>query len=119
VEEIGTRKRNQPAPPRIVVEALTEPERQGGRHWLDLLDDEEPPRVLRAEPSSTVVWSSIWTKRPDAIVRFDLPSDGAGGTDLRWTLLVDEPAPDDALVGHMRKRMNQLVNAELRFSFGQ
>jgi hypothetical protein len=119
VEEIGSRKRNQPAPPRIVFEALTEPERQGGRHWLDLLDDEEPPRVLRAEPSSTVVWSSIWTKRPDAIVRFDLPSDGAGGTDLRWTLLVDEPAPDDALVGHMRKRMNQLVNAELRFSFGQ
>ena len=58
--------------------------------------------------------------RPDAIVRFDLPPDSNGyGTDLRWTLLVDEPTPDASLVGHMRKRINQLINANLRFTFGQ
>jgi hypothetical protein len=41
------------------------------------------------------------------------------GTDLRWTLNVEEPAPADALVGHLRKRLNQLINANLRFTFGQ
>ncbi|HYZ55417.1 MAG TPA: hypothetical protein VE733_18205 [Streptosporangiaceae bacterium] len=52
-------------------------------------------------------------------MRFDLPADGGQGTDLRWTLLVDEPMPDAALVGHMRKRLNQLINANLRYTFGQ
>lgn len=32
---------------------------------------------------------------------------------------VEEPVPDDALVGHLRKRLNQLINAELGYSFGQ
>jgi hypothetical protein len=64
------------------------------------------------------VWSSLWTKLPDAIVRFDLESSGYG-TDLRWALLVDEPMPEAPLVGHMRKRLNQLINANLRFTFGQ
>lgn len=74
--------------------------------------------MIRAEPPALVVWSSLWTKRPDAIVQFDL-SGGTGGTDLRWTLFVDEPVPDDALIGHMRKRLNVLINANLRFTFGQ
>ena len=65
-----------------------------------------------------MVWSSIWLKRPDAVIRFDLPV-GGGGTDLRWTLLTEEPIPDDRLLGHLRKRMNQLINADLRYSFGQ
>jgi hypothetical protein len=54
----------------------------------------------------------------DAIIRFDLVP-AAGGTDLRWTLLVDEPVPDDALTGHMRKRINQLINAHYRYTLGQ
>ena len=77
------------------------------------------PRLLAAHPPSAVVWSSIWTKRPDAVIEFALPSDGGAGTDLCWTLFVDDPAPDDALVGHMRKRMNVLINADLRYSVGQ
>lgn len=101
-----------------MFEALTEPDRPGGRPWLQLLDDEVRPQVLESVRPDLVVWSSIWRKRPDATVRFDLPA-GGGGTDLRWTLLVDEPLPDDALLGHLRKRMNQLINAELRYSFGQ
>jgi hypothetical protein len=56
---------------------------------------------------------------PDAVIRFDLPQDGGCGTDLRWTLHVDEPVPDDALLGHMRKRLNELINANLRYTFGQ
>ena len=118
--EAGSRKRNQPAPPHVMFEALTHPDRDPARPWLALLDDEQRPRLLEVSEPDLVVWSSLWRKRPDAIVRFDLPRDSSGyGTNLRWTLLVDEPMPDAALVGHMRKRMNQLINAKLRFTFGQ
>lgn len=118
--EIGKRKRNQPAPPHALFEALTEPDRDPSRPWLNLLDDEVRPRVLRTDPPAMVLWSSLWVNRPDARLRFDLLSDANGqGTDLCWTLLVDEPAPADALVGHMRKRVNQLINADLRYTFGQ
>ncbi|TWG22587.1 hypothetical protein FHX75_121118 [Micromonospora palomenae] len=77
------------------------------------------PQLLSTEAPHLVVWSSIWRKRPDARVRFDLPPDGGGGTDLRWTLFLAEPTPEPALLGHMRKRLNQLINANLRFTFGQ
>jgi hypothetical protein len=118
--EAGSRKRNQPAPPRVLFEALTQPDRDPARPWLVLLDDEQRPRLVETDEPSLVVWSSLWIKRPDAVVRFDLPLDFSGyGTDLRWTLLVDEPMPDPALVGHLRKRLNQLINANLRFTFGQ
>jgi hypothetical protein len=118
VIEIGSRQRGQPPPPHIVYEALSDPDRDPNRSWLELLDDEQRPRVIRAEPPSLLVWSSLWIKRPDATLRFDLPP-GHGGTDLRWTLYVDEPAPDGALIGHMLKRVNQLINANLRHTFGK
>ena len=118
--EVGTRRRNQPAPPWAVFEALTEPDRDPARPWLTLLDDEQPPRILEVRGPGLVVWSSLWRKRPDARVRFDLePDAGHQGTALRWTLLVEPPEPEPALLGHLRKRLNQLVNADLRFSFGQ
>ena len=118
--EIGSRLRDQAPPPQIVFEALTQPARDPVRRWLDLLDDEVTPLIVRAEPPSLVIWSSLWRKRPDALIRFDLEAQGSrAGTGLRWTVLVDEPAPDDALVGHFRKRMNQLINRDLRYSFGQ
>lgn len=117
---IGSRKRNQPAPPHILFEALTQPDRDPARPWLLLLDDEVAPEVLQAEPPSLVVWSSLWVKRPDAILRFDLPPDPErSGTGLRWTLSVEAPVPDGALIGHLRKRIGQLINANLRFTFGQ
>ena len=117
--EVGTRRRNLPAPPHIVFQALTEPHRDPVRPWLLLLDDETPPVLLALQKPSLVLWSSLWTKAPDARIRFDLPSDGASGTDLRWTLMVPEPAPDNARLGHFRKRINQLINANLRYGFGQ
>lgn len=120
VLEVGSRRRRQPAPPRIVFDALTRPDRDSVRSWLSLLDDEQPPEVVEADEPGLVVWSSIWNKRPDARVRFDLPAEQGGyGTDLCWTLLVDEPAPDPSTLGHMRKRLNQLINANLRSTFGQ
>lgn len=120
MHEIGSRQRNQPAPPHILFEALTQPNRDPQRPWLMLLDDEVAPKVLKTTYPDTVVWSSLWKKRPDAVIRFDLPRDESGhGTDLRWTLEVEEPLPDDGLIGHMRKRLNELINANLRYSFGQ
>ena len=120
MHEIGSRKRNQPAPSHIIFEALTQPNRDPQRPWLLLLDDEVPPKVLRTRHPDMVVWSSLWTKRPDAVIRFDLPGDKSGcGTDMSWTLEVVEPVPDHRLVGHMRKRLNELINANLRYSFGQ
>jgi hypothetical protein len=90
--------------PRIILEALTDLDRPGAQPWLELLHDEQLPLVLSTRASSKVVWSSIWTKRRDAVIELDLPSDGRSGTDLSWTLFVDDPAPDDASVAHMRKR---------------
>lgn len=114
--------KNQPAPPHVVFEAVTEPDRDPGRTWLWLLDDEVAPAVVEAHKPDLVVWSSLWRTRPDALIRFEILREREGrgpGTDLRWTLLVDDPAPDDALVGHMRKRLNQLINANLRDTFDQ
>jgi hypothetical protein len=103
----------------VVFEALSNPDCDPSRPSLDLLDDEQRPNVLRSDAPTSLVWSSLWIKRPDATITFDLPPDSGSGTDLRWTLHVEEPVPTDALVGHMRKRLNQLLNANLRFTFGQ
>ncbi|MBN3455139.1 hypothetical protein [Mycolicibacterium mageritense] len=118
--EIGTRKRNLPAPPRVVFEDLVSPRTDGIRSWLHLLGDEVAPEVLESREPGYVVWSSLWAKRPDARITFALPQGGTGGgTDLRWTLTVDEPAPDESLTGHMRKRINTLIHANLRYTYGQ
>lgn len=117
--EVRTKRKNQPPPPWFVFEALTEPDRDPARPWLQLGPGERWPQVLQAEAPSFVVWSSLWSARPDAVIRFDLTPDGTSGTDLRWTLLVEEPVPDDELTERMRYRLNRLINANLRYSFGQ
>ncbi len=117
--EIGSRARTQAPPPSVVFEALTQSDRPGAREWLFLADDEEKPGVLEAVDPVLVVWSSLWLKRPDARIRFDIEPDGSGGSMLRWTLSVEPSRPDDALCAHLRKRMNELVNRDLRYSFGQ
>jgi len=119
VIDIGSQKRALPAPPWVVFEALTEPDRDPYRPWLKLLDDEQRPKVVRSEAPSTLVWSSLWIKRPDAVVEFELAPSPDGGTALRWTVYVDEPIPGEPFARHMRGRLNQLINADLRFSFGQ
>lgn len=118
MEIIGSRARNQPAPPWALYEDLTLPNRQPKRQWLHLLDDEMAPAVLESEYPSRVVWSSLWVRRPDAVVQFDL-SGGSSGTDLRWTLFTESPLPYESLTGHMRKRIGTLINANLRYTYGQ
>ncbi len=71
-----------------------------------LLDGEVAPKVLKTTYPYTVVWSSLWKERPDAVIPFDLSRDKGGhGTDLRWTVKVEEPLPGDGQVSHMRKRL--------------
>lgn len=118
--EVGTRRRAQPAPPHVVFEALCRPDRDPDRPWLNLRDDERRPEVLEASEPDLVVWTSLWDRRPDARIRFELPRDRTGyGTDLRWRLFVDEPSPDPALLGRLRQRLDELINADLRYTFGQ
>ena len=54
----------------------------------------------------------------EGLAEFNL-ADKSGGTDLTWTMFVAEPEPDASLLGHLRKRVNRLINADLRYSFGQ
>jgi hypothetical protein len=116
--EVGSRKRHQPAPCWVVFEDLCDPHREPARPWLDLLDDEVEPEIVDAVRPHYVIWSSLWANRPDACVRFDLAA-ARGGTDLRWTLFVGDPVPDIGMINHMRQRIGELINANLRYTYGQ
>jgi hypothetical protein len=118
VNEVGTRMRNQPAPPGVVFDDLCDPHRQPVRPWLVLHDDEVAPTVTEADRPDYVVWSSLWPERPDARLRFDLAA-ARGGTDLRWTLHLDDPLPEARLVQHMFQRIGELINVNLRRTYGQ
>ena len=112
--EVTSRAKSQPAPDWVLFEALTEPDRDAARRWLLLGPGERHPEILESREPDLVVWSSLWDDRPDARIRFDVTH--ARG--LRWTLLVDEPAPDEATVREMRHRINTLINGNLRGTFG-
>jgi hypothetical protein len=119
VPEIASRRRTQPPPPHIVYEALTDPDRDPVRRWLILHNDEQRPTIAEAVEPNLVVWTSIWRWRPDARIRFDIVGPPHGSTTLSWTLIVDDPVPDRETTVRMRKRVNELINANLRFTFGQ
>lgn len=118
MREVRSRRRNQPAPPGVVFDDLYDPHRQPARPWLHLRDGEIGPIVIDAGRPDYVVWSSLWAERPDAMIRFDLAGAG-GGTDLRWTLYVDDPLPDPSFAKYMGKRVGELINANLRYTYGQ
>ena len=118
VIEYGNRARNLPAPPTVVWRDLVEPRSEGVRPWLRLLPDESPPRVIESETPTLVVWSSLWTSRPDDQIVLELsPEDG--GTSLRFKLLGHGDPPDESKTGHIRRRINQLLFADLRYTYGQ
>lgn len=119
VREIGSRARKLPAPPSVVWDSLVEPRQPKARPWLRLLSDEVDPAVLAAEKPGQVVWSSLWPSRPHDQVHFALTASPDGGTLLRFTLLTPDDVPDQSKTGHLRRRLNQLLFADLRFSYGQ
>lgn len=116
--EIGSRRRALAAPAHVVWQSLTEPRRPAGRSWLALLDDEIEPTIVEAIEPVRVVWSSIWPSRPHDVIEFDIEPTG-DGTALRWTVRTPAEPPDATRIGHIRYRMNVLINRELRYSYGQ
>jgi hypothetical protein len=118
VIKIASKRRGQPAPPRIIAPMLLEPNKYPDRPWMILLPGEVWPTVLRVREPEYVVWSSLWSDFPEAEIEFDLVADRGGGTDLSWTLWLPE-APTADVVAGLRYRLNYLVNAQLRFEFSQ
>jgi hypothetical protein len=116
--ELGRRRGHLPPPPGVVWESLTEPRRANGRQWLDLHEDEVDPRIIEAVRPELVVWSSLWPDTPEQIIMFELAG-GRGGTLLTWTWLSPTDHDDPATVGHRRYRLNRLIWADLRYSYGQ
>jgi hypothetical protein len=116
--ELGSRTHMLPAPQHVVWESLTNPHKRGSRPWLNLLSDEVEPKILVAEEPTLLVWSSLWPSRPHDQVQLELSSVG-GETALTFTLLTPEELPDSSKLGHLRKRLNHLLGADLRFSYGQ
>jgi hypothetical protein len=119
VIEIGSRERTLPAPPSVVWASLVEPRQPEARPWLDLLPDEVEPTVLAADQCSRVVWSTLWPSRPNDQIHFALTASRDGGTSLRFTLLSPDEHPDQSKTGHLRWRLNRLLFADLRYSYGQ
>jgi hypothetical protein len=97
-----------------MYEALSDPARdQARREWLHLKDDEVAPRVLEAVRPDLVVWSSLWPDRPHDQIRFDIEDQR-----LTWTLLGEATAGDEPRLDQLRHRINVIINADLRYSFG-
>ncbi len=118
VTELGSRARPQPAPAHVVWRSLARPHDPTARQWLELLDDEIDPQILEGAEPAHLVWSSLWPDQPEATIRFDIQPSGEG-CQLRWTLLTAGTAPSQSKLGHMRYRLNVIINERLRLSYGQ
>lgn len=115
---VGTRERRLPAPPSVVRRSLAEPHQPGARPWLVLVDDEVAPVVVDDGAPDRLAWRSLWPRRPDLLLAFQLRPVGSE-TALRWTLTAVGEPPDESLTGHLRYRVNHLLWADLRLSYGQ
>jgi hypothetical protein len=52
-------------------------------------------------------------------VHFELTAVRSGETSLRFSLRTPDEAPDRSKAGHLLRRLNQLLFADLRYSYGQ
>ena len=88
-------------------------------HWnasvVDVRSTNEPGVLDIDDPGCRMV---LIPQTPDQEIRFELASDEGSGTDLTW-ILTSPVEMDGAAVGHRRFRLNHLLWAELRYSYGQ
>ena len=111
---LRSRSRTQPPPAWAIYEALHDPiADQARREWLNLRDGELPPRVVQAVFPSLVIWASLWPDRPGDQIRFDIEDQR-----LTWTLLGEAIEADGPRLDQLRHRLNVIINADLRYSFG-
>ena len=110
---LRNRSKTQPPPASAIYEALSDPVAdQARREWLDLRG-ELPPRVVQAVFPSLVVWASLWPDRPDDQIRFDIED-----RRLTWTLMGEASDEDEERLDQLRYRLDVMINADLRISFG-
>lgn len=114
--ELARRRIRLPPPPRVLWADLVAPRRTGSRVWLELDTGEQWPEVLESAEDERVVWSSLWTARPDDRVELLIEPDG-GDSALTFVWLAAEPLPGHA--SPFRYRLTVLFAAELRYSYGQ
>ena len=103
-------------PPHILFEALTDPDQDPNRAWLLLHPDEQRPTTVAAQAPSSLTWSTLWPQLPNALIHFELSPDPTGSR-LTWTLLLREPLANAGEVRQLRRRIDQLVNGNLRDRF--
>jgi hypothetical protein len=114
VRVLRSRSKTQPPPAWAIYEALSDPVAdQARREWLDLRDGELPPRVVQAVFPSLVVWASLWPDRPDDQIRFDIED-----RRLTWTLMGEASDGGRRTPGPIGYRLDVMINADLRISFG-
>ncbi len=116
MHELARRRLRLPPPPRVLWADLAAPRRTGSRVWLELAPGEQRPEVLDSVPGKRVVWSSLWTERPDDRVELLVEPDG-GDSALTFVWLAADPLP-----GHpspLRFRLTKLFAQEVRYSYGQ
>ncbi len=118
MQELGRRRQRMPPPAGILWADLAAPRRDGPRVWLSLLDDERWPSVLESVEGERVMWSSPWPHRPADRIVLEVAPDPNGST-LEFVWLAGDPLPTESTIAHIRKRLNVLLFAELRFSYGQ
>jgi hypothetical protein len=95
------RRKTQAPPPWVIWEALRDPLRSEDRPWFDARPGERPPVVLAETKPQTVVWSSIWTDRPELTIEFLIEPAGSGSC-VTWTLLGPEGELDEAEIRQRR-----------------
>ncbi len=113
---LATRRKRLPAPPHVVHESLRQPNRDPARRWLHLYLDEVWP-IISTPDQNTVIWISIWRRRPDIKIQFQVSSDEADGTWLRFVITAEEEEGDPIV--NVGRRMSRLIFAELRYCYGQ
>ena len=69
--------------------------------------------VVQAVFPSLVVWASLWPDRPDDQIRFDIEDQR-----FTWTLMGVASAAAEERLAQLRYRLDVMINADLRISFG-
>jgi hypothetical protein len=59
------------------------------------------------------VWASLWSDRPDDQIRFAIEDQR-----LTWTLMGEATDEDEERPDQLRYRLDVMINADLRISFG-
>lgn len=117
MQELGRRRHRLPPPPRVLWADLASPRREGSRVWLRLEGREQWPETLESVEDERVVWSSLWTGRPEDRIELHVSRDGSDGSALEFVWWAAEPLPGHA--SPFRYRLNQLFAEHLRYSYGQ